>query len=161
MRFQGSSNYVSTDDLTLAVNLPDGTWECNDDAEGLNPGLGFDSPMQGLYNVWVGSFRSRARTEAAPRGTLFLSGVTGPVASTAMFDEGDFEGMPDFPEGYSGGEGMPPLGVTSTSAAPVKETGCSRKDRVTWRSSGRRSSTSVILSRSGPSPCRVNAASGA
>jgi hypothetical protein len=93
------------DDLTLAVNLPDGTWECNDDAEGLNPGLGFERPMQGLYNVWVGSFRSRARTEAAPRGTLFLSGVTGPVASAPTFDEEEFD-IPDVPEGYSGGEGM-------------------------------------------------------
>lgn len=94
-----------TEDLTLAVNLPDGTWACNDDAEGTNPGLKFDAPMAGLYQAWVGTYSSRARNEVAPAATLFVSEAEGPDPS-AMVDM-DFEGM-DFPmdEGYSGGEGL-------------------------------------------------------
>ena len=93
------------DDLTLAVNLPDGTWVCNDDAEGLNPGLRFDRPIAGLHGIWVGSFRSRARTEQAPSATLFLSSTTGPDPSAMMDDDMHLDPM-DFPEGYSGGEGL-------------------------------------------------------
>ncbi len=49
--------YVTSDtDTTLAVNLPDGTWVCNDDSEGLNPLLNFESPESGLYNIYVGSY---------------------------------------------------------------------------------------------------------
>jgi len=110
-------------DLTLAVSMPDGTWECNDDAEGLNPGLAFERAIEGLYGIWVGSYRSRARTESAPTGTLFLSGVEGPEASAEMFDEHDFEDI-DFPEGYSGGEGMardgsPASGTLTYSGGPA------------------------------------------
>jgi hypothetical protein len=93
------------DDLTLAINKPDGTWECNDDAEGLNPGLRFDSPMAGLYSIWVGSFRSRARTEQAPSATLFLSPTTGPDPAAMMDDDIHIDPI-DFAEGYSGGEDL-------------------------------------------------------
>ncbi len=93
------------DDLTLAVNMPDGTWSCNDDAEGLNPGLRFDRPIAGLYGIWVGSFRSRARTEAAPVATLLLSAVTGPDPAQ-MIDEDMHVDPFEFPEGYSGGENL-------------------------------------------------------
>jgi len=98
---------VEDEDLTIAVNMPDGTWSCNDDADGLSPGVRFDRPMAGLYGVWVGSFRSRARTEAPGTATLFLSEVDGPDPATMYdgdehYDEYDY----DIPEGYSGGEGM-------------------------------------------------------
>ena len=47
---------VSEADTTLVVNLPDGTWICNDDAEGLNPAINLASPASGLYNIWVGNY---------------------------------------------------------------------------------------------------------
>ena len=43
-------------DTTLVVNTPDGSWYCNDDWDGLNPGMTFDVPMSGQYDIWVGSY---------------------------------------------------------------------------------------------------------
>ena len=44
-------------DTTLAINLPDGSWRCNDDGgPGLNPALQFDSAMSGVYDIYVGVF---------------------------------------------------------------------------------------------------------
>lgn len=59
----------SSADTTLIVNAPDGSWRCNDDAWGLNPGIVFDNPQSGVYDIWVGTY---SRTE--PReATLFIS----------------------------------------------------------------------------------------
>src|SRR5690606_27679707 len=44
------------DDLTMVVNLPDGSWRCSDDALGRDPAVVVESPAGGLYNVWVGTY---------------------------------------------------------------------------------------------------------
>jgi hypothetical protein len=46
----------SSADVTLVVNLPDGSWLCNDDFDGTNPALVMERPQSGLYNIWVGTF---------------------------------------------------------------------------------------------------------
>jgi len=47
----------SMGDATLVVNAPDGSWWCDDDSAGsLNPGLRFDDPMSGRYDIWVGTY---------------------------------------------------------------------------------------------------------
>lgn len=43
-------------DTTLVVNLPDGSWICNDDFDGLNPGIVMNRPQSGQYDIWVGIF---------------------------------------------------------------------------------------------------------
>jgi hypothetical protein len=46
-------------DTTLVVNDPNGGWHCNDDASFLtnsNPGLLFESPVDGTYDIWVGTY---------------------------------------------------------------------------------------------------------
>ena len=43
-------------DTTLAINGPDGTWYCNDDADGLNAGISFPAGTSGIYDIYVGSF---------------------------------------------------------------------------------------------------------
>ena len=64
--------YVTSDaDTTLAVNLPDGTWACNDDSEGFNPALSFESPQSGLYNIFVGSYGG----EELPAAVLNISEI--------------------------------------------------------------------------------------
>ncbi len=48
---------VAQGDATMAVNAPDGSWWCDDDGAGdLNPGIRFDAPQSGLYNIWVGTY---------------------------------------------------------------------------------------------------------
>ena len=45
------------DDTSLVVNLPDGSWICDDDSGSLlAPLIVFDRPSQGQYDVWVGSY---------------------------------------------------------------------------------------------------------
>jgi hypothetical protein len=51
-------------DTTLVILAPDGRWLCNDDFQGLNPGVVFQRPASGEYRIWVGTF-SRGRPEAA------------------------------------------------------------------------------------------------
>lgn len=59
---QGGPLYVwaeSEVDTTIAINLPDGSWACNDDGAGnLNPGLSFDTALSGRYDIYVGTYRS-------------------------------------------------------------------------------------------------------
>lgn len=57
--------YVASEsDTTLVINLPDGSWICNDDAEGFNPAVSLDSPQSGLYNIWVGTYDEGANAPA-------------------------------------------------------------------------------------------------
>ncbi len=46
---------VSNADTTIVINDPQGNWHCNDDLEGLNPGVVFQRPLHGNYNIWVGT----------------------------------------------------------------------------------------------------------
>jgi serine protease Do len=46
---------VSNADTTIVVNDPQGNWHCNDDLDGLNPGIVFQRPLHGNYNIWVGT----------------------------------------------------------------------------------------------------------
>ncbi len=51
------SFYVdSSADTVLLVNTPDGNWHCNDDSSNLNPALTFDTPLEGQYDIWVGTY---------------------------------------------------------------------------------------------------------
>jgi serine protease Do/protease YdgD len=46
----------SNSDTTLVINLPNGQWLCNDDFQGLNPGVVLRNPPSGQYDIWVGTF---------------------------------------------------------------------------------------------------------
>jgi len=47
----------SAADTTLVVNAPDGQWYCDDDSgEGVNPLISFDRPLDGRYEIWVGTY---------------------------------------------------------------------------------------------------------
>ena len=46
----------SSDDTTLVIRDPDGSWQCNDDTNGLNPEVSFPRPASGNYHIWVGTF---------------------------------------------------------------------------------------------------------
>ncbi|WP_417489844.1 hypothetical protein [Maricaulis sp.] len=48
---------LSDADTTLVINDPTGNWVCNDDNYGLNPGIHFDQPAAGTYDIWVGTYR--------------------------------------------------------------------------------------------------------
>lgn len=47
-----------SDDTTLVIGLPDGSWSCNDDYGpfSLDPLVSIKTPGSGPYNIWVGSY---------------------------------------------------------------------------------------------------------
>jgi hypothetical protein len=48
---------TSEADTTLAIRAPDGRWYCDDDSGGsLNPMVRFDTPRNGRYQIWVGTY---------------------------------------------------------------------------------------------------------
>ena len=47
---------ASNADTTIVINAPDGSWHCNDDFEGLNPGVRFQPALSGQYDIWVGTY---------------------------------------------------------------------------------------------------------
>ena len=64
----------SVHDTTLLINGPDGDWHCNDDfsdSMGVNPGIVFDDPQEGIYDIWVGVY---SKSEAYGEGELIITG---------------------------------------------------------------------------------------
>ncbi|NKC33771.1 peptidase S1 [Falsiroseomonas selenitidurans] len=43
-------------DTTLVMNDAAGNWICNDDLDGVNPGIVITRPQSGNYNIWIGTF---------------------------------------------------------------------------------------------------------
>lgn len=57
-------------DTVILINDPQGNWHCNDDFNadselGLGPGLRFEEPLDGIYDVWVGVYNEDDRFESA------------------------------------------------------------------------------------------------
>ena len=51
--------FTGESDTTLVVNAPDGSWYCDDDSGGnLHPLLNFIDPLDGQYDIWVGSYEA-------------------------------------------------------------------------------------------------------
>jgi hypothetical protein len=62
---------VSSEDTTILVNLPDGSWACDDDGYGDgDPILVIRDGDAGLYNIWVGTYG-----EDTVDATLFISEI--------------------------------------------------------------------------------------
>lgn len=86
---------AGSQDTTLIINRPDGSWVCADDTYGLNPGIDFNNAQPGVYNVWVGSYQ--ASTRAA--GTINITELTSVVPGARPAPTGaalDVTGTPNF-----------------------------------------------------------------
>lgn len=60
---------LSSQDTTLIINGPDGSWYCDDDGYGdLDAEVRFNRPQSGTYDVWVGTFGN-----ATARATLLIT----------------------------------------------------------------------------------------
>ena len=66
---------ASTADSTLVINLPNGSWSCNDDTNGMNPALVYFNAAPGAYQIWIGSYAKDTYDEAV----LYLASA-GPEA---------------------------------------------------------------------------------
>lgn len=65
---------ASLDDTTIVVEMPDGAIICNDDFDGLNPGVQMASGEPGLYAVWVGTFEP-IQNNTYPDADVFISEI--------------------------------------------------------------------------------------
>ncbi len=64
------SIYVSSlEDTVLFVNMPDGEWLCNDDTQATNPAITLAEPMEGQYDIWVGTYNA----DSNAMGNLMIS----------------------------------------------------------------------------------------
>ncbi len=63
---------VSGDDTTLIVRMPDGSYACNDDQSGFDPGVEITDPQSGRYDVWLGTFGAGV---GYPEATLSVSEI--------------------------------------------------------------------------------------
>ena len=55
---------ASAEDTTLIMNLPNGSWACNDDTNGLNPALVLHNSAPGSYRLWIGSYAAETYDES-------------------------------------------------------------------------------------------------
>lgn len=55
---------ASAADTTLIMNLPNGSWACNDDTNGLNPALVLHNAPPGPYRLWIGSYAAETYDES-------------------------------------------------------------------------------------------------
>ena len=75
----------STADTTLVINMPDGSWLCDDDSgDGVNPYVSLENPQTGLYDIWVGSYDSEDQEDA----TIYITELGGSLASSGTLDPG-------------------------------------------------------------------------
>lgn len=58
---------TSNADTTLVINDSAGNWHCNDDMNGVNPGIVLQRPQSGNYNIWVGTFERGSAQRAVVR----------------------------------------------------------------------------------------------
>ncbi|WP_312127553.1 hypothetical protein [Brevundimonas sp.] len=82
---------TSSEDTTLVIRDPGGSWQCNDDANDLNPEVGFPRPASGNYHIWVGTFNentANARLEISELASSEVaSGSTIDMSQEANFGE--------------------------------------------------------------------------
>lgn len=62
-------------DTSLIINDPSGTWHCNDDTEGTNPVVAFQSPRAGQYDIWVGTYAAGSSQPATVRISEFTDNI--------------------------------------------------------------------------------------
>ena len=107
-------------DTTLVVQKPDGSYVCNDDAEGVHP-IVTGSFTPGTYKIWVGSYEQGQNT-AYTLGFTELGSVN--VASLAGGAAGGPEGESNFENvALTTGFTPDPHKVTGTSGGAVEASG--------------------------------------
>ena len=62
---------AASSDTSMIVNAPDGSWYCSDDSgDSIDPMVDFASPVDGLYDIWIGNLDSGTFDD----GTLYVTG---------------------------------------------------------------------------------------
>jgi len=86
VQYQGTGSplsfaVTSQQDTTLLINAPDGRWYCDDDGGGnLQPSLVWGAPLQGQYDIYVGTAASSGEV-GYPPAELIIGGGGGGAQS--------------------------------------------------------------------------------
>ena len=89
----------SENDTTLVINSPTGDWFCNDDYNSLNPGISFEDPESGRYDIWIGVYSEEDELSMAQ---LLVSEASINDIFRLSDDFGNDEVYEDAPSGGSG-----------------------------------------------------------
>ena len=89
----------SENDTTLVINSPTGDWFCNDDYNSLNPGISFEDPESGRYDIWIGVYSEEDELSMAQ---LLVSEASINDLFRLSDDVGNDEVHEDTPSGGSG-----------------------------------------------------------
>ena len=103
--------FAGDGDTTLIVRDPASNFTCNDDFDAADPLVEFSNPMEGTYNIWVGSytqgdfvpgylmFSELPSSPAAVNSDLLhvVSGGSSSSTTTTTTTSGEIEGVEHFP----------------------------------------------------------------
>ncbi|MCC6735748.1 MAG: hypothetical protein IT534_06425 [Bauldia sp.] len=87
-------------DTTLVISDPVGNWVCNDDFDGLNPAVIFETPLGGQYDIWVGTY-SKNPPVTVPLTITGATSVVAPVAGTLDYNLEPVFGTVDIDTGFT------------------------------------------------------------
>lgn len=91
-QYKLSISAESTSDTTLVVYDAAGVWHCNDDYSdnsGLNPGVLWEDPPSGNYNIWLGSYTRGDMASATLRISEASPTWSGAGSTVAAIEWGD------------------------------------------------------------------------
>lgn len=82
--FAPDDNATGSVDTTMIINDPRARWSCDDDSfSTLQPTVDFEDPLEGQYDIWVGSFSEGNFVS----GCLYITELTGNEPSSARLPE--------------------------------------------------------------------------
>lgn len=115
----------SSTDTGLLVNLPDGSWICDDDGgEGTDPLVHLQSPQSGNYNIWVTTYHENAQTEATVSISEHGAGGTGGSAAAPDVWAAPLYGTLDLAAGFQPDPQVRNIDAGGNDANPVSGAGC-------------------------------------
>lgn len=117
----------SSTDTALLINLPDGSWICDDDGgDGTDPLVHLASPQSGNYNVWVTTYNENAQTEATVSISEYTSGTNGTSSGVTPNVWADpLYGTLDLASGFHPDPQVRNIDAGGNDANPISGTGCS------------------------------------
>lgn len=117
----------SSTDTALLINLPDGSWVCDDDGgDGTDPLVHLPNPQSGNYNIWVTTYEENAQTDAVVSISEYTGGSSAGATSGAQPDVGaePLYGTLDLAAGFQPDPQVRNIDAGGSDENPIDGAGC-------------------------------------
>ena len=118
----------SSTDTALLINLPDGSWICDDDGgDGTNPLVHLANPQSGNYNIWVTTYAENAQSDAIVSISEVSGGSSNTAASSATTPDvgaAPLYGTVELAAGFRPDPQIHTIEAGGHDANPISGTGC-------------------------------------